>query len=149
MKSGTLAATASAEDSGSDTSHTPAAPTTGPDTGNNTTTKTWLADFFAKHSGADRGTLGFADGASKHGAVALDGDQFLFRHASQAKLGNVQDSSDHAHQAVEQAVAALHDHLPADNPVFADAHDAAQSTIAKIMAQLAGHSGHQTADLVG
>ena len=147
MKSGTLAATASAEDSGSDTSHAPAAPTTGQDTGNNT--KTWLADFFGQHAGT-RGFTGSADGAAKPHTLALDGDHFQFRHGSPAKLATVQDDvSDHVHQAVEKAVAALHDHLPADNPMFGDAVDTAQSTVNKILAQIAEHSNHQTADLVG
>ncbi|RWB74389.1 CAP domain-containing protein [Mesorhizobium sp.] len=155
MKSGTLAATASAEDTGSDTSHTqPSAPTANSDTGNTgTTTKTWLADFFNNHSGTDRGTLGSGDsaGAAKHQAVALDGDHFQFRHAAHANLENAPDLSDagHIRQAVERAAAALHDHLPADNHVFADAADAAQSMVSKILAQIAAHSEHQTADLVG
>ena len=147
MKSGTLAATASAADTGSDTS--PAATATNTDTGTTGTTKTWLADFFGKHAG----TLGFnesADGA-KHQAAAFDGDQFHFRHSSHANSWIAPDSLDggHIHQAVERAVAALHDHLPADNPIVADAADAAQSTISKILAQMANHSGHQTGDLVG
>lgn len=149
MKSGTLAATASAEDSGSDTSHAPAASTSGPNTGNGA--KNWLADFFGKHPVGDRGTPGLTDStdAPKHDAVALDGDQFLFRHASHANPDNAPDPSDHVQQAVERAAAGLHDHLPADNPVFANAADAAQSAITKILAQIAGHSDHQTTALVG
>lgn len=148
MKSGTLAATASAEDSGSDTSHAPAAPTPGPTVGN-TSTKTWLADFFGQHSGT-RGFTDAADGAAKqHAAGSLNGDHFAFRHTSHANQDIAPDPSDHVHQSVERAVAALHDHLPADNAAFAGAAEAAQSTITKILAQIADHSNHQTADLVG
>ena len=141
MKSGTLAATASAEDSGSDTSHAPAAPAPGQNTGS---TKTWLADFFGQHSSTDS-----AGGAAKQHSVAFDGDHLLFRHTSHANQGNAPDPSDHVHQAVERAMAALHDHLPGDNLIFGDAADAAQSTVTKILAQIAEHSNHQTADLVG
>ncbi|TPN76094.1 hypothetical protein FJ987_20790 [Mesorhizobium sp. CU2] len=146
MKSGSLAATASAEDSGSGASPAPATPTTGQDTGTNT--KTWLADFFGHRSGT-RGFTESGDGAGKQHTLAFDGDHFQFSKGLPTKLATVPDASDHVHQAVEKAVAALHDHLPADNPMFGDAADAAQSTVNKILAQIAEHSNHQTADFVG
>ncbi|PWK66416.1 CAP domain-containing protein [Aminobacter sp. AP02] len=161
MKSGTLAATASAEDPGSDAGHTQPAPTDTTDAGSNANANAWLADFFKKmdHFGADQGTRAAStvaasdDGAIKRGhSVAFDGDhlQFAQNIASHANAEHVssQFDGDHIHQAVDAAVAALQAHLPADVHLVADAGDAAQAAVAKILAQMAGHSGQHNADLV-
>lgn len=163
MKSGTLAATASAEDAGSDTGHTqpaaPATPTDTTDAGSNS--NAWLADFFKgmDHFGADQGTRAAStvsasgDGALKQGhSVALDGDHLQFAqniatHANAEHISDLFDGS-HIHQAVDDAVAALQAHLPADAHVVAEAGDAAQAAVAKILAQMAAHSGQHNADLV-
>lgn len=117
----------------------------------------WLADFFSKmeHRSADHTArfadkvAGAADGAAKH-AVVLDGDQFAFdanvtAHANADQVSDAIDGS-HVQQAVDDAVATLQAHLPAD--IVADAGDAAQATVAKILAQIAAHSGHHNTDLV-
>ncbi|UVK38101.1 hypothetical protein LHFGNBLO_005230 [Mesorhizobium sp. AR10] len=164
MKSGTLAATASADDAGSGTTHTqpaaPAAPATVADAGSNNagnSTHTWLADFFKNHSSSNHGTLSAGESAggaaNTSPAATLGGEHLQFRQAVTAHT-NAEDVSDlfdgggHFHQAVDRAVAAFQAHLPADDHIVADAGDAAQAAVAKILAQMAAHSGHQTADLV-
>lgn len=169
MKSGTLAATDSAEDAGT---AAPTAPTKPVDVADNTDTgstggnsaggnpaNNWLADFFKKmdHSGQDQGTrgarevAGSADASAKK-TVALDGDHFNFssKVAAHVNADQVNDTVDgsHVQQAVDHAVAALQAHLPADGHAVADAGDAAQAAVAKILAQMAAHSGHQNADVV-
>ena len=162
MKSGTLAATASAEDTGSDTSHTqPAAstaPTTVADAGSNNagnTTNSWLADFFKTHSAAKQGTLtadATADGDTSH-AAPLAGDHLQFRqaiaaHTSGDDVSDLLDGGGQFHQAIDRAVAALQAHTPADGHIVVDAGDAAHAAVAKILAQIA-QSDHQSADLMG
>ena len=162
MKSGTLAATASAEDTGSDTSHTqPAAstaPTTVADAGSNNagnTTNSWLADFFKTHSAAKQGTLtanATAEGDTSH-AAPLAGDHWQFRqaiaaHTSGDDVSDLLDGGGQFHQAIDRAVAALQAHTPADGHIVVDAGDAAHAAVAKILAQIA-QSDHQSADLMG
>ncbi|WP_269932280.1 CAP domain-containing protein [Aminobacter sp. HY435] len=169
MKSGTLAATASADDTGTVAPTTPTKPVDVADNtdtgsaGNNSTggnpANNWLADFFKKmdHVSQDQGTRGARDvaGATETAAkksVTLDGDHFNFssKVAAHVNADHVNDIVDggHVQQAVDQVVAALQAHLPADGHVVADAGDAAQAAVAKILAQMAAHSGHQNADLV-
>ncbi|AWC24875.1 Cysteine-rich secretory protein family protein [Aminobacter sp. MSH1] len=165
MKSGTLAATDSAEDAGT------AAPTKPVDVADNTDTgstggnstggnpaNNWLADFFKKmdHSGQDQGTRGAREVAGSADAtvkksVAFDGDHFNFssKVAAHVNADQVNDIADgHVQQAVDHVIAALQAHMPADGHAVADAGDAAQAAVAKILAQMAAHSGHQNADLV-
>jgi hypothetical protein len=164
MKSGTLAATASADDAGSDTPHMqPAAPAPVADAGSNSagnTTNTWLADFFKNHSGANHDTLSAnetGDRATSHDishAAALGGDHLQFRqtiaaHTNAEDVSDLLDGGVQFHEAVDRAVAALQAHIPADGQIVSDAGDAAHAAVAKILAQIAAHSGHQTADLVG
>lgn len=168
MKSGTLAATASADDAGSTAPTTPTKPVdvadntdTGSAGGNSSggnPSNSWLADFFKKmdHFGQDQGTrgarevAGSTDGATKK-SVTLDGDHFNFssKVAAHVNAEHVNDIVDggHVQQAVENAVAALQAHLPSDGHVVVDAGDAAQAAVAKILAQMAAHSGHQSADI--
>jgi hypothetical protein len=84
--------------------------------------------------------------------VALDGDHFNFssKVAAHVNADHVNDIVDGAHvqQAVDHVIAALQAHLPTDGHVVADAGDAAQAAVAKILAQMAAHSGHQNGDLV-
>ena len=107
------------------------------------------------HRGADDATrfagkvAAATDGAAKH-AVVLDGDQFTFdanvpAHANANQVSDVIDGT-HVQQAMDDAVATLQAHLPAD--IVADAGDAAQAAVAKILAQIAAHSGHHNTDLV-
>jgi hypothetical protein len=154
LKSSTLAATALADDPSGDTAPAQTAPSTRPDTtdavdsGNaaGKPANAWLADFFKmlESSGADQGTraaskvAGAEDSAGKN-TVALNGDQLAF-DAKVAARTNVELADDLAgagqiRQAAEDAVAALQAHLPTD--VTADAGDAAQAAVAKILAQLA------------
>ncbi|CAI2935619.1 CAP domain-containing protein [Aminobacter niigataensis] len=169
MKSGTLAATDSAEDAAT---AAPTAPTKPVDVADNTDTgstggnstggnpaNNWLADFFKKmdHSGQDQGTrgarevAGSADATAKK-SVAFDGDHFNFssKVAAHVNADQVNDIADggHVQQAVDHVIAALQAHLPADGHAVADTGDAAQAAVAKILAQMAAHSGHQNADLV-
>lgn len=170
MKSGTLAATASADDAGT---AAPTTPTKAVDVADNTDTggattdndnaggnpaNNWLADFFKKmdHFGQDQGTRGAREVAGSTEAaarktVALDGDHFNFssKVAAHVNADHVNDIVDgvHVRQAVDHVIAALQDHLPADGHVVADAGDAAQAAVAKILAQMAAHSGHQNGDL--
>ncbi|KQU65619.1 hypothetical protein ASC75_10350 [Aminobacter sp. DSM 101952] len=168
MKSGTLAATETADDAGT---AAPTAPTKPVDVADTTDTgnaggnsaggspaSTWLADFFKKmdHFGQDQGTrgerevAGSADASAKK-TVALDGDHFNFssKVAAHVNADQVNDTADggHVQQAVDHAIAALQAHLPSDGHGVADAGDAAQAAVAKILAQMAAHSGHQNADV--
>lgn len=168
MKSGTLAATETADGAGT---AAPTAPTKPVDVADTTDTgnaggnsaggnpaSTWLADFFKKmdHFGQDQGTrgerevAGSADASAKK-TVALDGDHFNFssKVAAHVNADQVNDTADggHVQQAVDHAIAALQAHLPSDGHGVADAGDAAQAAVAKILAQMAAHSGHQNADV--
>ncbi|CAN7292095.1 CAP domain-containing protein [Aminobacter sp. LjRoot7] len=170
MKSGTLAATASADDAGAaapttptkavdvaDNTDTGGATTGGDNTGGNPANN-WLADFFKKmdHFGQDQGTRGareVADSAdtSTKKTVALDGDHFNFSskvvaHVNADHVNDIVDGG-HVQQAVDHVIAVLQAHLPADGHAVADAGDAAQAAVAKILAQMAAHSGHQNGDL--
>ncbi|WP_432284469.1 CAP domain-containing protein [Aminobacter sp. BA135] len=172
MKSGTLAATASADDAGSTAPTTPTkvvdvadstdtgsagGGTTGGDAGANPANN-WLADFFKKmdHFGQDQGTRGAHEVAGAGGTakktVALDGDHFNFssKVAAHVNADHVNDIVDggHVQQAVDHVIAALQAQLPADGHTVADAGDAAQAAVAKILAQMAAHSGHHNGDLV-
>lgn len=166
MKSGTLAATASADDASSDTSDTQpvasAAPTAVADAGSNNagnTTKSWHADIFKTHSAAKQGTLsanetagGATDQDTSHTAV-LGSEHLQFRQtiASPTNAEDISDLLDGGgpfHQAIDRAVAALQAHIPADGHIVADAGDAAHAAVAKILAQIA-QSDHQSADLMG
>ena len=168
-KSGTLAATASADNPAGDIA---TAPSTQPvttdktvagnaDAGNTPVSKpgnAWLTDFFKNMDGfgndhhASRAASKFAtttDSPAKH-TVALHGDQFAFgakvaNHVNAEHAGDLIDGG-HVHQAVDQAIAALQAHMPAD--VVTDAGDAAQATVAKILAQMAAHQGHHHGDVV-
>ncbi|RJT34953.1 hypothetical protein D3227_23280 [Mesorhizobium waimense] len=163
MKSGTLAATASADDASSDTSDTQpvasAAPTAVADAGSNgNTTKSWLADFFKTHSPAKQATLsaneaaGGASGQDTSHTAPLAGDHLQFRqavaHNNADDVSDLLDGSGQFHQAIDRAVAALQAHVSADGHIVADAGDAAHAAVAKILAQIA-QSDHQSADLVG
>jgi hypothetical protein len=172
MKSGTLAATASADDAGATAPTTPTktvdvADTT--DTGGDNTganlANNWLADFFKKmdHFGQDQGTrsdpgtrgvrevAGSTETSAKK-TVAFDGDHFNFssKVAAHVNADHVNDIVDggHVQQAIDHVVATLQAHLPADGHAVADAGDAAQAAVAKILAQMAAHSSHQNADVV-
>jgi hypothetical protein len=163
MKSGTLAATASADDAGSNTTHTQPAASTAPgtvaDAGSNNagnTTNSWLADFFKNHSAAKQGTLSAnetAGGATGHDIshkAALGGDHLQFRqtiatHTNAEDVSDQLDGGDHFHQAIDRAIAAFQAHLPADGHIVVDAGDAAHAAVTKIMAQI---TNHQTADLM-
>lgn len=174
MKSGTLAATETAEDAGTAAPTTPTKPVdvadstdTGSNTGGNSTggnpANNWLADFFKKmdHFGQDQGTRGepgtrgarevAADATAKK-TVTLDGDHFNFssKVAAHVNADHVNDVVDggHVQQAVDHVIASLQAHLPADGHGAADMGDAAQAAVAKILAQMAAHSGHQNADVV-
>lgn len=168
-KSGTLAATASADNPTGDST---TAPSTQPatteklsagnsDAGSAAGAKAgnaWLADFFKNmdgfgndhHGSRSPGKIaGATDSPVKH-SVAVHGDQFAF-NAKVAAHANVEHANDladggHAHQAVDQAIAAFQTHLPAD--AVADPGDAAQTAVAKILAQMATHQGHHHGDVV-
>lgn len=111
----------------------------------------WLADFFKNFDGfgGDHGsrtvtkTAAPAETATKQ-TVALNGDQFAFdtKVVAHANVEHANDGADggHVHQALDQAIAALQAHLPAE--VVVDSGDAAQATVAKILAQMAAHQGH-------
>ncbi|MEO5322229.1 CAP domain-containing protein [Mesorhizobium sp. CC13] len=166
MKSGTLGVSASAENPTGDVATTqPAVPTTtaeasddGAGTGSGKPASDWLADFFKnmeKDPGADHSAHaaakagGATDGPGKH-SVSLNGDQFAFG-ANVAAHANAEWATDaaagsHAQQALDHAISVLQAHLPADT--VADAGDAAQAAVAKILAQMAAHSDHHQGDLV-
>lgn len=170
MKSGTLAATASADDAGTaapttptkavdvvDTTDTGGATTGGDNAGGNPANN-WLADFFKKmdHFGQDQGTRGAREVAgstdtSTKKTVALDGDHFNFssKVAAHVNADHVNDivNGGQVQQAVDHVIAALQAHLPADGHAIPDAGDAAQAAVAKILEQMAAHSGHQNGDL--